>query len=205
MFGVANSIAYAGMMVSAKKDGQSPIRSVFGPSCWMNVEGSFEDKWCEEEGALVLSLLRQLAAARVEPDLYVITPFVIVAERLRRLVRESGVLDGWVSAEGLRDWASDRIGTVHTAQGREAEAVIFVLGATSQARAGTKLGRHPPEPAECCGDAGERSPIQSSGIAASARGRRIQGTGTLGSRRWRMKSGSGKKNFGARRPNGTGK
>jgi AAA domain len=138
MFGIANTIAYAGLMVSAKAQGHSPIRDVLGPSAWWHVDGAPEDKWCEEEGALVLELLRRLAAASVEPDLYIVTPFVVVAERLRCLVRESGVLDGWGREEGLRDWARERIGTVHTAQGREAEAVILVLGAPSSAQAGAR-------------------------------------------------------------------
>jgi hypothetical protein len=138
MFGIANAIAYGGLMVSAKTPCRSPIRDVLGPSAWMHVEGTPEDKWCEEEGARVLVLLRRLAAAGVEPDLYVVTPFVIVAERLRRLVLESGVLDRWFPDGGSRDWAWGRIGTVHTAQGREAEAVILVLGAPSPAQAGAR-------------------------------------------------------------------
>jgi hypothetical protein len=138
MFGIANAIAYAGLMVSAKTPGQSPIRDVLGPSAWIHLEGAPEDKWCEDEGALVVALLRQLAAAGVKPDLYIVTPFVIVAERLRRLVRESGVATGWAPDGASRDWPSERIGTVHTAQGREAEAVILVLGAPSPAQAGAR-------------------------------------------------------------------
>jgi hypothetical protein len=124
MFGIANAIAYARLMVSVKVSGPSPIRDVLGPSAWLYVEGAPEDKWCKEEGERVLGLLRQLAAAGVVPDLYILTPFVVVAERLRRLVRESGVSAEWVLDGCSRDWAAARIGTVHTAQGREAEAVI---------------------------------------------------------------------------------
>jgi hypothetical protein len=138
MFGIANAIAYAQLMVSVKVPAPSPIRDVLGPSAWLHVEGAPEDKWCEEEGERVLGLLRQLAAARVVPDLYILTPFVVVAERLRRLVRDSGVSAEWVPDGGPRDWAADRIGTVHTAQGREAAAVILVLGAPSLAQAGAR-------------------------------------------------------------------
>jgi hypothetical protein len=136
MFSVSNTIAYSGLMVSAKSPNASEIRAVLGPSRWIDVVGSGEDKWCREEGAEVLHLLRQLAQAGATSDLYVITPFVIVADRLRQLVRESGVLRGWVEDDWR--WTHERIGTVHTAQGREAEAVIIVLGAPDAAQTGAR-------------------------------------------------------------------
>jgi len=137
MFNVANAVAYSGLMVSAKSMGLSRIRDVLGPSDWINVEGSGEDKWCEAEGEIVLSLLAKLRQAEVKPDIYIITPFVIVADRLRQVVRDSQILDGWVEEEGWR-WSNGRIGTVHTVQGREAEAVIFVLGAPNPAQTGAR-------------------------------------------------------------------
>jgi hypothetical protein len=137
MFSVSNTIGYSGMMVSAKPSKPSAIRDVLGPSKWIHVEGSGEDKWCNEEGREVLRLLRQIAADRVKPDLYIVTPFVIVADHLRQAVRESGILNGWVEEDNWR-WASERIGTVHTVQGREAEAVIFVLGAPYPAQTGAR-------------------------------------------------------------------
>ena len=73
----------------------------------------------------------------VKPDLYVITPFVIVADRLRQTIRESDVLRGWVSDDEWH-WINERIGTVHTAQGREAEAVILVLGAPHPTQTGAR-------------------------------------------------------------------
>jgi superfamily I DNA/RNA helicase len=137
MFGVSNQIAYSGLMVSVKPPKKSEIRDVLGPSRWIHVEGSGEDKWCREEGIEVLHLLRQMALAPVKPDIYIITPFVIVANYLRQSVRESGVLKGWVSEDDWR-WTSERIGTVHTVQGREAEAVILVLGAPYPAQTGAR-------------------------------------------------------------------
>src|SRR5262249_53163622 len=144
MFGVSNAIAYSGMMVSAKSPKPSAIRDVLGPSRWIHVEGSGEDKWCREEGVEVLRMLRQIAQAGAKPDLYVITPFVIVADRLRQTVCESGVLKGWVGDDDWR-WTSERIGTVHTVQGREAEAVILVLGAPHPTQTGARdwAGRRP--------------------------------------------------------------
>lgn len=137
MFSVSNRIAYSGLMVSAKLPKPSAIREILGPSAWIHVEGSGQDKWCREEGDEVIRMLHRLRAASAKPDLYVITPFVIVADRLRQTIRESGVLGGWVSEDEWR-WVHARIGTVHTAQGREAEAVIFVLGAPHPTQTGAR-------------------------------------------------------------------
>ena len=137
MFGVSNKIAYSGMMVSAKSPKPSAIRDVLGPSKWIHVEGNGKDKWCPEEGKEVLRLLRQLTHAGVPPDIYLITPFVIVADNLRQIMRESGLLKTWGIEDDWR-WVYERIGTVHTVQGREAEAVFLVLGAPMSAQTGAR-------------------------------------------------------------------
>jgi hypothetical protein len=137
MFGLANSIAYSNLMVFATPSRSNPIRSVLGPSAWIHVEGRGEDKWCAQEGTEVVQLLSRLARAGVFPDLYIITPFVIVADGLRQCVRASGVLQTWIGAD-QEPWLFERIGTVHTAQGREAEAVILVLGAPNSNQTGAR-------------------------------------------------------------------
>ncbi|MGB9605659.1 MAG: DEAD/DEAH box helicase, partial [Bryobacteraceae bacterium] len=138
MFSMSDKIAYGGLMVYAKESRRrSAIARVLGPSQWFHVEGSGPDKWCEQEGETALALLRKLAEARVDPDLYILTPFVIVADSLRHLVPDSGVLEGWIEAD-LWLWTNERIGTVHTAQGREAEAVILLLGAPRPDQTGAR-------------------------------------------------------------------
>jgi hypothetical protein len=140
MFSISNAVAYADLMVTAKEPQTSSVRDALGPSAWGHVEGSPEEKWCPEEGQEVLLLLKKLAASGlVKPDVFVITPFRIVQDRLRQLVREDGVLTnlGVEKSEYWR-WANERIGTVHTVQGREAEAVIFVLGAPSTTQTGAR-------------------------------------------------------------------
>jgi superfamily I DNA/RNA helicase len=136
MFSISNQIAYSRLMVSAKVENHSDVRGVLGPSRWSDVVGSGEDKWCSQEGDEVVRMLRQLAQANATSDLYVITPFVIVADRLRSTIRESGVLQNWVNDKGR--WLYERVGTVHTAQGREAEAVIIVLGAPNPSQTGAR-------------------------------------------------------------------
>jgi hypothetical protein len=136
MFGISNAIAYDRLMVNAKGPGLSRIGEALGPSGWIDVRGSAVEKWCPEEGEAVVALLRRLAEEKVNPDLYIVTPFVIVADNLRKLVRESGILTEWTEESGR--WTAERIGTVHTVQGREAEAVIFVLGAPAPHQAGAR-------------------------------------------------------------------
>lgn len=136
MFSISNKIAYSGLMVSAKVENHSDVRGILGPSRWIDVAGDGEDKWCPQEGEEVVRMLGQLAQARASSDLYVITPFVIVADRLRRILRQTGVLQNWVADESR--WTKERVGTVHTAQGREAEAVILVLGAPNPSQTGAR-------------------------------------------------------------------
>lgn len=136
MFSVSNAVAYGGLMVQAKTPKRSPIADILGASTWHDIDGSNQDKWSPEEGNFVLSLLKKLKDEGGKPDLYIITPFVVVQDNLRELVRKSCILNGWV--EQPDRWPFDRIGTVHTVQGREAEAVIFVLGAPAPHQAGAR-------------------------------------------------------------------
>jgi energy-coupling factor transporter ATP-binding protein EcfA2 len=143
MFAVANRVAYENLMVQAKTPKGSPIRDLLGPSRWIDVVGASSDKWCPDEGGAAVAMIERIVAAGLRPDLYAVTPFVQVADGLRRLIRDSAVL-----ADGIPDldrWAYERVGTIHTVQGREAEAVIFVLGAPNADQTGARnwAGREP--------------------------------------------------------------
>ncbi|WP_410520741.1 AAA domain-containing protein [Candidatus Tisiphia endosymbiont of Dioctria rufipes] len=91
-----------------------------------------------------MRLLNQLKTARIFPDLYIISPFKLVAYNLRKLIKEHKVLDSWIETN-TQLWLNERIGTVHTVQGREAEAVILVLGAQGKDQKGTRewVGKSP--------------------------------------------------------------
>ncbi|MEN3748696.1 AAA domain-containing protein [Sphingomonas sp. HF-S3] len=136
MFDIANRIAYENLMVQAKADRPSAIRDLIGPSRWIDVTGSGEDKWCLREGQEALAMMEQVVSAGIKPDLYIVTPFVIVANGLRRLFRDSAVLAHAIPE--LDHWTRAHIGTIHTVQGREAEAVIFVLGAPNEDQTGAR-------------------------------------------------------------------
>lgn len=139
MFGISNRIAYDSQMVhAAGTPSLGPVARTLGASGWLDVDAPAESKWCPAEGDAVVRLLSKLAASGVQqPDIYVITPFRIVAQELRRRIeREPGLLQrlGVESDE----WLRDRVGTIHTFQGKEAEAVIAVLGAPMAAQQGAR-------------------------------------------------------------------
>jgi hypothetical protein len=136
MFSISNSIAYENLMVQAKVQKRSRVRDILGPSAWHHIEGEGQDKWCEAEGEQVLQMLLLLKRAGIEPNMYIVTPFVIVQNRLQKRIRISGILTDWV--KNPDKWPKERIGTVHTVQGREAEAIILVLGAPLPTQMGAR-------------------------------------------------------------------
>ncbi len=135
MFDISNEIAYSNLMVQAKSP--SPQNELLGRSAWIDVVGKAgPDKWCADEAAALINMLRKLKAAGAEPDLYVVTPFVIIQDNLRREILNSGVLDDWVQKPS--SWVWEHVGTVHTVQGREAKIVFFVLGAQMASQNGAR-------------------------------------------------------------------
>ncbi|MGI4798722.1 MAG: DEAD/DEAH box helicase, partial [Janthinobacterium lividum] len=138
MFALANRIAYDGRMVFATSDGPSPIRDRLGPSAWIDVDAPSTDKWVETEGLLVAAALSQLCRALPQPDVYVICPFRVPAARLRAMLFGTPGIMPALSRTGRKEWIERRVGTVHTFQGKEAEAVILMLGAGRGARAGSR-------------------------------------------------------------------
>lgn len=140
MFGIANRIAYDDRMVFATTVGSSPIRDHLGPSAWIDVDAPSTDKWVEAEGRLIAVAISKLCEVLPElPDLYVICPFKMPARRLRALLLDTpDVLPGLNKAE-RKKWIEKRIGTVHTFQGKEAEAVVLMLGAGRGAKAGSRV------------------------------------------------------------------
>jgi len=57
-------------------------------------------------------------------DIYVISPFRIVAKEMKRIKQPTGIEE-----EEFKRWKENNVGTVHKFQGKEAKAVFFILGA----------------------------------------------------------------------------
>jgi superfamily I DNA and/or RNA helicase len=104
----------------------------------LDIDGDATSKWCPAEGEVVVAILRHLVAAGTRnPYLYIITPFRVVAQELQARIRnEFGLLDQLGVEEYA--WLRDRVGTIHTFQGKEAEAVVAVLGAPMASQHGAR-------------------------------------------------------------------
>lgn len=138
MFKISNYVAYDGMMVYGTQPGTSIIGKILGESFWINVEGEAIGKWSEREGVLALELLRKLLDEGVEnPDIFFITPFRIVAHKLREAIRNDHLIANRLPGKSW-DWTLERVGTVHTFQGKEADTVVIVLGAPLDASCGAR-------------------------------------------------------------------
>jgi hypothetical protein len=134
MFDISNAIAYDGLMVPATAERHSAVGDLLGPTRWVDVRGrAAEEHWIEEEGEEVATLLdavlREAFVHGRRPDVFVISPFRSVAARTRRLFRQR-FRDPRTNrvAPAVADWAEKGIGTIHTFQGKEAEAVVLLLG-----------------------------------------------------------------------------
>lgn len=114
MFDISNQIAYGGMMVYGKRAGQD---DAWPQSAWLDVKaGTSEGHWIDADGERLKKLLVELLGHGVARDqIAMISPFRDCAKRLRRIAK-------------VYELDPDKSGTIHTAQGKEADVVIVVLG-----------------------------------------------------------------------------
>lgn len=138
MFTIANRIAYGNKMVFGLRDRNPPADVPnIGRSVWFNIRGRVTNKQVvQEQVDFILQLIISMYVRdRSLPEAYIISPFKRVKTALRTRIRD---LNMWKSAtnctgmlptkKDLNNWCKDRIGTVHTFQGKEESAVIMVLG-----------------------------------------------------------------------------
>ncbi len=149
MFNIANNIAYEGEMIQAVKAKSSVIGSILGESRWIDIkdDGRCNEKWSPLEGSKVLKGLTTCINTTNElPNLYIITPFKMVSNEIRQLLSKDEIVinyfknvdrDNYYKLMWL--WISNHVGTVHTFQGKEAEAVFFVLGASMKDLNGARV------------------------------------------------------------------
>jgi hypothetical protein len=119
MFDLSNQIAYGGLMIDATDPALAQAFATQYPalpeSKWIDVRSDIsQGHWIPAEGVEVDRILAGLKMIGIDPsNVMAIGPFRDVARRLRDRIREH---------PGLK------VGTIHTAQGKEADIVILVLG-----------------------------------------------------------------------------
>ncbi|WP_405827557.1 AAA domain-containing protein [Streptomyces sp. NBC_00105] len=125
MFSISNAVAYDGLMVQGTAEREPYVHRP--ASSWVNVTGAEADgHWIPEEGRAlqrVLERLRDEGGVDLGRDVFVISPFRQVVAGAKRVCRDL--------------MPAERVGTVHTTQGKEADVVILVLG-TDPGRAGAR-------------------------------------------------------------------
>lgn len=143
MFSVSNNIAYNNKMVFGPEPEEeiktSAVRPLLGPSRWIHVESTeFDEHYSEAEGKAAAELIidfqkRGLVSNKDNlPDLFMISPFKSVADRITDLLSDHA--NEWApqaDEEKIDNWLKSHVGTVHTFQGKESEAVVFVLGGST--------------------------------------------------------------------------
>ncbi|MCK8677439.1 DEAD/DEAH box helicase [Streptomyces lichenis] len=114
-FSISNDIAYEGLMVHGVT--RSDDYAVARRSVWWHVPaGASEGKWSPAEGEAANVIVHRLMDQGLDPtEIFVISPFRDVVAGLSRSL--------------CRVVPRERIGTVHTTQGKEANVVLVVLGA----------------------------------------------------------------------------
>lgn len=127
MFSLANRIAYYGKMVFAASEPAGGVAPFYGDSAWIDVGGRVAGKQTvPEQVQFIVSVL--VASHRRDgklPDIYIISPFKETKAALKRAIEEAD----WMELPSkLAEWMKDRVGTVHTFQGKEENAVFMVLG-----------------------------------------------------------------------------
>lgn len=137
MFEISNRIAYDGLMVQATRRRKSSVGEILGDSAWFDVPGETPGHWSEAEGEVAARLLdRLLTDVGVDAEIFFITPFRLCMHKLRE--RLGGVVASRLEGPPRWQWCQENVGTIHTFQGREAEAVVLVLGAPSKQNIGAR-------------------------------------------------------------------
>ena len=141
MFEIANRIAYQDKMVFFDPlnpaSRRPPADSLdLGCSAWVNLGGTVQGKQVvhEQVQLVVQAVVAVYQRTGSLPPLYIISPFRRIREALFKAMVN---VESWPRVERppvktLRAWCKERIGTVHTFQGKEESMVWMVLGCDDQ-------------------------------------------------------------------------
>lgn len=140
MFNISNQIAYENKMFLKSIGPNEDTRFVIDYSVWFDIKGK-ENGNKDHTVINQIDFAKKIFAKAVEdfngfPDLFIITPFRLVAENLSRMMRKVLRRSQYIKNEKIEEWVKEHCGTVHTFQGKEANEVILVLGCDNQSGIG---------------------------------------------------------------------
>ncbi len=146
MFSISNEISYQNKMVlptkvkadELKADKETQKLGIAGSAKWIDVSGrsdgnKYVEKQADELCKLIYRLVHEKANPFNEKDIFVITPFKNVAQKLSKRLKviDLGYGDR-IKFTRYKDGKPTNVGTVHTFQGKENEVVFLVLGASKK-------------------------------------------------------------------------
>ena len=147
MFSISNDLAYADAMVLAegKLEEEAALAAaspLLGPSCWIHLptESTGAGHHMATHAAMAADIIRTFVTADLAPrrdipgmpDVHVISPFRSARQGLEGLLEQQFPSWGVRRKAAFERWLAKSVGTVHTFQGKEAEAVVLLLGGRTQ-------------------------------------------------------------------------
>ena len=145
---IANDLAYADAMVlgEGKREQEAALSiasPLLGASCWIHLpmEAGGEGHHMAPHAAMAAAIVRAFVTAGLAPrrdiagmpDLYAISPFRSTRRGLEEVLERD--FPSWGVGRrksAFERWLAQSVGTVHTLQGKEAEAVMLLLGGRTQ-------------------------------------------------------------------------
>lgn len=146
MFSISNEISYDNKMVlptevkedEIKADIERQMSGIAGSADWIDVSGRSDgNKYVKRQADELCKLIYRLVQKKANPfnekDIFVITPFKNVAQKLSKKLKVIDLGYGdQIKFTRYKDGKPTNIGTVHTFQGKENEVVFLVLGTSKK-------------------------------------------------------------------------
>jgi len=137
MFKIANEIAYENRMFYGTKDPDNDIKLSLEKSTWYDIKGFAENEshYIKEQGQKAIELLEKALEINDYklPNLFIITPFKDIEIELQKELNIFLKRNTKYNDKEIKDWISEKCGTIHTFQGKEADEVILILGCKDKA------------------------------------------------------------------------
>ena len=144
MYDIFNVLSYDDKMVNATPEEAMEFDEEGGlvsPYClassrWLNVVGAegagSKDHYVKAQGGKAIDLIRKSVEANGAADalgrIFVISPFKSVVDGFKEDLRNSVDAADRVAKDRLKRFCKERVGTIHSFQGKETDEVIFLLG-----------------------------------------------------------------------------